>query len=297
MTNVHADWFELTEPLWHSEFTSLMRERLMMCSAQAVHTRGTMGYRERIIWNDTVVEQWNDSDERMGRHWSFPGSAWAALSELTSGEPNWRYWIRLWAAHGKGNVTRIDLASDFTDTDARIVAGDILHGMENGLSRKRSWRQIDNSEDGYTMYVGSRQSDVMLRVYDKGAQLDLEPFKLARTEFEVKKSKSRSIGDGLRSLLTVKESEEANVGDWLASVSVGLMAEFIPIHTLERLGVTKWGVHPITIGSWLPRSLSSDAWWWNVVVPALRKRVRKTNGDFDEPFWAEFMERMTQNGQ
>ncbi len=292
MTNMHVDWFEVTEPYNISRFSDDFHQTMDLWDVAATMSRGFSGYRYRRVWGGKVFEQWSDHDERMGRHWTFPGTAWEALQRCTEGSPNWRYWLRKWAAIGTGNITRIDFASDFADEDARVTAADIVHGMANGLTRSRSWTEMKNSHDGYTHYFGSRHSDVMLRVYDKGAQMNLEPFRLTRTEFEVKRGKSRAIGDGLRSLVTFAAEDETSVGDWLSRIAVGLMAEFIPLHTLERLGVTKWGVHPITIGSWLPKTLDSDAWYWNVVVPALAARLRTATGEIDHDFYDTFQSRL-----
>jgi len=292
MTNVHCDWFEVTEPLQNAPFSEWMYQNLLAWNVTRQHSKGLNGYREKTLWGGIVSEQYSPADERMGRHWTFPGSSWDKLSKQTGFETGWTYWLRSWAELGKGNVTRIDLASDFTDVDARTIAADIIHGMNEGLCRKRSWTEMANSKDGYTMYFGSRQSDVMLRTYDKGAQMNLEPFRLARTEFEVKKAKSRSLGDGMRMHLRLNDSTAPRIADWLAQITVGLMVEFIPVHTLRSLGVEKWGVQPIALGSWLPKSMNDDAWYWNVVVPALKRRVIAANGEFDEVFWSEFMKRM-----
>lgn len=292
MTNYHCDWFEVTEPL-HSPFNDFIRGTMNAWEKRPVHSHGHQGYQERHEYAGAVVEMWSDFDDRMGRHWRFSGSSWEKVAFATEHEPNWRYWVRKWAQLGRGNITRIDLASDFSDTDARSVAADIMHGMNESLIRKRSWKTIENGELGYTAYFGSRHSDVMLRCYDKGAELDLEPFRLCRTEFEVKKSKGRSIGDGLRTLMVHSNDDEANVGQWLERVTFGLMLDFIPRHRLDSLGVTSWGVQPITLGSWLPKSTYSDTWWWNVVVPALVNRVRQPDGTVDETFWSTFLQQVS----
>jgi len=291
MTNVHADWFEVTEPLANSTFTEWLHHNLNLWAVPYIHARGLNGYRERIVWGDGVTEQFSNGDERMGRHWTFSGASWDKLAPYMGDPAGWRYFIRKWAELGKGNVTRIDLASDFHQCDARTVSADIIHGMNEGLVRKRSWTEMTNSSDGYTMYFGSRRSDVMLRCYDKGAQLDLKPFEICRTEFEIKKNKSRALGDGLRGFLRFDDPGENQVGEWLAKIAVGLMVEFLPVHTLERVGVMAWGILPITLGSWLPKPLNNDAWWWNVVIPALQKRVILATGEFDEVFWNEFISR------
>lgn len=289
MTNFHVDWFQVTEPT-HSDFSEFLRHQFAAWDMSRVHGKGFSGYEHRNVYAGSVVEMWSDNDDRMGVNWRFSGGSFEAVQAATSHEPNWRYWVRQWAKRGQGNITRIDLASDFHQTDVRDVITDIMHGMNEGLIRKRSWRTIENDALGYTGYFGSRHSGVMLRAYDKGAELNLEPFKLARTEFEVKREKSHAIGDGLRGLSLRSISEEDNIGYWLEQVLFGLMLDFIPVHTLSRLGVDKWGVQPITLGSWLPKVSNEDAWWWNVVVPAFEKRARLDTGYLDMPFVGAFID-------
>lgn len=293
MTNYHCDWFQVTEPLI-SPFNEFMRHLFSVWAIPVVHGKGYNGYRDRNEWGATVVEMWTDGDERMGRNWRFSGSSWDKLGAQIGEDVSWRYFVRTWAKTGKGNISRIDLASDFHDTDARDVSADIQHAMKERIIRNRKWREWNNSDLGYTAYFGAGKSDVMLRVYDKGAELDLEPFKICRTEFEVKGRKGQSIGDGLRTLPVLADDNDFNVGLWLERVTFGLMLEFIPAATLSRLGVDKWGVQPITLGSWLPRITNNDAWFNNVVVPALVNRLKKADGTIDEVFWSQFFSRLQQ---
>lgn len=289
MSSYFVDWFELTEPVINSDFSDFMHHQFAAWGIAPKHGRGLNGYRMRSEYAGAVTEQWSDGDERMGRHWTFTGTSWDKLKAITGHEPHWRYWVRKWAELGRGNLTRIDLANDWTDTDARHVANEVRWGMDNGIVRKRTWTEFQNDALGYTFYAGSRRSDVMLRCYDKGAEMDLEPFRLCRTEFEVKKQKARNCGDGLRNLMRLQEANETRIGDWLCSIMVGLFIDFIPVTTLDELGVSKWGVMPITLGSWLPKVSNEDNWWWNVVIPALVKRVVIDNDTIDTDFWEGFI--------
>lgn len=81
----------------------------------------------------------------------------------------------------QGIVKRIDIALDFYDGE--ISLNDVRSAYEQGKikspggGRKPSFRSIVNDYDkskGDTIYIGSPKSGSMLRIYEKGKQLQLE---------------------------------------------------------------------------------------------------------------------------
>lgn len=81
------------------------------------------------------------------------------------------------AAYGRGGLscTRLDLAIDLRfDVPTRLL-GRLVKGCEDGqLVRPRSWSPVSNHHrrdvTGEGVYLGSRQSEVVVRVYDKGLE-------------------------------------------------------------------------------------------------------------------------------
>jgi len=93
-------------------------------------------------------------------------------------------------AYPEANVTRIDFAIDIKDEPCRITR--LLASWRAGIMKttaesvQRVGRTGKNGKDmGQTVYIGSRSSERMVRVYDKGAQQAVEG-QWTRIEIELK---------------------------------------------------------------------------------------------------------------
>lgn len=82
-------------------------------------------------------------------------------------------------------VTRIDLAIDWVGCTSTVGLIAAAYEDRNGENKRRSWSSI-HSPDGETLYVGSRKSARMLRVYDKGAEQKKPDMNWVRFEMEFK---------------------------------------------------------------------------------------------------------------
>lgn len=99
-----------------------------------------------------------------------------------------------------GKLTRLDLALD-DYTGSFYNTETILSNLNNCLcvSKFRDFKSIvkrkicDNTLKGHTLYFGSVTSDIMLRVYDKKLEKDIDiPF-WNRWEFEIRDDKANDI--------------------------------------------------------------------------------------------------------
>lgn len=89
---------------------------------------------------------------------------------------------------GKGKATRVDVTADFPGLDLRPV--EIREMIRRGelVTSVESMRLVDaegGKTDGQTLYLGSRESPRMVRIYEKGRQLGNEDAML-RVEVELK---------------------------------------------------------------------------------------------------------------
>lgn len=104
--------------------------------------------------------------EQYGILVDLPGKACAALAERLI--PFFAWCLE------RGNVTRVDFALD--DRRNRLQYGRIMDSYRTGrlVMRWRELREFRTWRDGrvasWTVYVGSRSSGAMLRIYDKAAQ-------------------------------------------------------------------------------------------------------------------------------
>ena len=90
----------------------------------------------------------------------------------------------------RGNVTRLDIQVTVKEPD-----GYDAYALYDTLRAGASTTTIIEGATGSTVYVGSRKSDKMLRVYQK---VDGDGNKLLRAEFELKKDMAREATNALR---------------------------------------------------------------------------------------------------
>lgn len=115
---------------------------------------------------------------------------------MLSGSPAGQLW-RDFALTAE-NISRLDLAVTFTleKPDSLLLINywdNIEQSRANGKRPKTLYTIIFNSKGGQTLYVGSRESSLFGRIYDKGIQdreLQVQEGKIWRWEVEIKKPKA-----------------------------------------------------------------------------------------------------------
>jgi phage replication initiation protein len=98
--------------------------------------------------------------------------------------------VRAWAESLGARITRLDIAADDHESDALDVPR-AIQAWRDGLFKvggrppKARWIDDFGSGGGCTLYVGSRTSGKLCRVYDKGKQLGDAGSKWTRAEVEL----------------------------------------------------------------------------------------------------------------
>lgn len=189
--------------------------------------KGANGYKKMHRLESAPITILSDGNEAMGIHVVISGSAIPNLLEhfkasITSGTPfssdavllsdfdNSIMVEFLQQVRRFGWLTRLDLAVD--DLGAQYFTLDDVKGFldrQEVVSKFRVYKDVQestftNEKTGHTIYFGSRQSEVMLRVYDKqleqnqkaadGEELQ-EPW--VRWEFELKNERANIAADFL----------------------------------------------------------------------------------------------------
>lgn len=170
-----------------------------------------------------------------------------------------------------GWLTRLDLAIDdkgcnyFSVEDLRehLDAQDIV-------SKFRTFRDVDESmltgdKTGHTIYLGSRQSELMLRVYDKrleqNRKIEQEQDKLqepwVRWEFELKNERANIAADML-----VKQMP-------LGEVVTGILNNYVRIIIHDDSNRTRCSSHPL----W--QKFVDTVNQLKLFVPALKKTIKE----------------------
>lgn len=145
--------------------------------------RGRFGYNSQLKWNQgnlfIMYNSENDKplNDNMGIHVLISGTG----CNTYGSEHDIRSMMCCVIACCDYNFSRIDLAID--DKEERLLKYDVIkNSLANGLctSRWSKWDEIvsrkiiDNEYLGKTIYLGSKQSDVYCRIYDKSLERKLK---------------------------------------------------------------------------------------------------------------------------
>lgn len=129
------------------------------------------------------------------------------------------------------SVTRIDLAVDVVGVSEAPT--DVIKAWEAGeiKTRARGCKQIhgwckEKKRDGNTVYVGSRDGENYLRVYDKGSQKKLDDLLWSRVELELKGGKA-GIAARAISGVGLKETTAAALNRFITMPTVSWWGEMI----------------------------------------------------------------------
>lgn len=193
MLTITIDWLAGTFKEWTDVTESFIRTYASFHPLQAGKPR--LGY--SIVERDSNGAEflWNSNDNRMGYHAVFSGTALRNLFELHRISPL----TLLHAAIDAGlRVSRLDLAKDATgkEIDGEAVYKSLEQGIGGGNTR--TFGRIVSNDHGDTIYIGSRQSERFIRVYNKAAQTGDFTIPWWRMEIETKGDVARLVSDGIR---------------------------------------------------------------------------------------------------
>ena len=178
------DWFSFTDVTNQDPLSSLSEFGFSMDEFTEAN-KGASGYKKMLLHKGSTLRVLYDGNENMGIHYDFSGSS---IKELfchftdfivkeTPFGPDLNMDINilrelLSRVKQVGHMTRLDLAID--DRNPYFTLPELQNILEEQrfVSKFRSWQLVkdcttSNELTGCTIYLGSRRSDIMLRVYDK----------------------------------------------------------------------------------------------------------------------------------
>ena len=151
--------------------------------------RGMLGYKSMSIENTTKIKWLKDGNSDMGQHYIISGQSCRILESLNISlldilrQLNENYTI---------NITRLDIAMDIFENKTLLKSIVEAYNSDNYRSKAKSSNIIiskdSNGRIGTTINFGSRQSAVLIRIYDKAAESDME-VNWVRIEIECKDKK------------------------------------------------------------------------------------------------------------
>ena len=192
-----------------------------------------------------------------------------------------------------GNVTRIDLAVDDIGTQYYDIESVIYH-LEDGLysSKFKGYQVLKqrlNGEDSCTVYLGSKKSSTMLRIYDKQAEQNAKRLKDGRPliveswlrwELELKHSNAHQSAIALAH------------GKTVSALTLGLLSNYIRFTNSDNVRNTRcstsdtWlsfleGIEKFSVYVPTPAKTIDDIknWLKHQVAPSLAKVLINDCGD------------------
>lgn len=213
------------------------------------------GYRRAVRTRTGVLIMYDGSVATMGTHYQYNGQALQTHFSL------WGDYdlILAWHADGHHKCTRIDLAIDVLNAPGWLetVAAQLEAKRYTGSARSITTVKSITGP-GQTIYCGSRQSELFVRIYDKAAQTGTEGA-WARIEVECK-------GDRARGVLAALTSRSV--------ASIGELAQSVIQHVV-KLDIQEW--HDVFDQPFIKlappdiKEHDTEAWVLGVVATALIK--------------------------
>lgn len=177
---VSIDWLNLTVP--NGDVDAILREVGSLLGEQ--HEKmdgGFRGYSNRIQFPCSAVVAYGGIHQRGTVFVSLSGAACARIARLRD--------VRTFFEPLGARITRVDVAADDFQSEMVSVSGALDAWREGAFSLQRrppkaSYIDDCGSNAGRTLYVGSRDSGKLCRVYDKGKALGDKLSKWVRAEVE-----------------------------------------------------------------------------------------------------------------
>lgn len=203
---------------------------------------------------------WHDEHEEFKVMAVIDGQSLSKLRSRNIGDEDLQNWIN---RHG-GKITRVDFAIDIFDAEA--FAPDVFYAWECDqlATPSKSVNLFLNGKkgtDGATVYIGSRQSERMVRVYDKGSQQGTK-LDWTRVEVELKGARAEQVLNATRGLppKALGLSILAEIVEW-SDVS---WLENLWLDEYEEIDIDKIG-RPET---------NTEKWVREVCIPAVERAAK-----------------------
>lgn len=171
---LHIDWLSVTLPVISSgQIERLEDIQLWQQSDCMTYTKDASkwrvsapqyGYTHAYTSSLSTVVMFGRA--AMGIHIIYSGTSLQAL--VSKGIDTGELINNVQNLHGK--ATRVDIALDIIG--GRASVGTFHDALQQGkcFTAAKTWRVMAGSEGGHTLYVGSRASERMVRIYDKKAE-------------------------------------------------------------------------------------------------------------------------------
>ena len=173
------DWVSITSKIHSPE---QMIELLGMDGVTWDHIKGAHGYKDRMYWNCISVH-YNGSED-MGVWLELSGQGCRAFETVGHGDYDFLF-RQVLHNPDQMKITRLDVAFDdrIGILDMNTLIADTLCG--HYVAKANAWECIQSSK-GTSVVIGSRQSPVLIRIYDKAAERHILDEHWVRVELQLR---------------------------------------------------------------------------------------------------------------
>lgn len=254
MNSITLDWLAFTSVENTYDFTRWIH--LYASDNAAISITPTNGYRTAYKAKTGVMVQWNVDREEMGYHVVIAGTALRNLLEHNELDQTA---LLLSVVNTGARITRLDIALDIQGEKPNLdnVYKKLAHKEYKGSARTIS--QLHSPNGGNTIYIGSRQSEKFIRIYDKAAQQGLQGEVWTRFELETKGMVARSMAK-----LLIDAGK-----DWLP-VFAGTTGDMVDIPNSADWRILRPDSAHVGIPK-IEKSSDRERWIETQVIPAVAK--------------------------
>jgi replication initiation factor len=219
---------------------------------------GRHGYTQAAINNAGTRVMVNPNREDMGQHVTYSGGC---LNKYRFAGISAHQITKHHSLMGD-TCKRIDLALDAHDGAIDIDEYFKLVDEGSASTRAKSWNIIKSQNGGRTLYIGSRASEVMLRIYDKAAEQG-ETYNWKRIELEIKGSRAIEVSK----MIAVGNEQQG------AEIARGMMKALIDFKTPDWTEIT--GANEVVIAKSKDESPDTELWLMTQVATAMARLIKK----------------------
>ncbi len=256
-TSSAIDWFAFTNKTGSPKTGYITPDFLKLHKSSPDTPR--FGYLHAVVFDVGTVIHYHGSTPTMGQHYIYNGKTIAALMDAGVSPVD----ILVWHTERGHTCTRLDLAVDVRNSESFLqdIADATFTGDYTGNARSANIVHSP-TDGGMTIYMGSRQSEKFVRIYDKGVETGQGGL-WTRCEVELKGDTARRVAK------TIFDGRNGDVSQVAQSV----------IQTVCKFKTDGWLLAfnglPIDIEQPQPKEPDTEKWLLTQVVSAIAKFERQ----------------------
>lgn len=223
------------------------------------------GYSHAVELETGLRINWNEKRDEMGVHIIMSGSTLRWYADKSVDGLQVLKWVK---QHG-GRTSRVDLAIDVKNGGLKLEH----FCEETRILMKTRGRQpqivpVGTQKNGWTVYVGARTSEKMLRIYDKIKEQKMKEGDYVRIELETKGEVGHAVGHNFAEYTHQEAYEMAST----------LISDFVQFdNDIWREALSQRATYKLEV----PKNDATDTLGWLVktCAPALAKQIAKRPND------------------